>query len=110
MPIFTRIALIERYAFINLKNCPVFQNNNQQPMMMTTAGRQRSKRHAIPPSLSTPSNEDLNDLSYRVLRSIEAAMVAEADSGNCLRRMLCEDNRYSKQANDGRRIWVPVWR
>ncbi|EZA60635.1 hypothetical protein X777_14241 [Ooceraea biroi] len=83
--------------------------NNNPPMMMASTGRQRFKRHAIPLPLSTPSNEDLNDLSYRVLRSIEAAMVAEADSGNCLRRMLCEDNRYSKRANDGRRIWVPVW-
>lgn len=76
--------------------------------MMTT--RQRVKRHAIPISLSSASNEDLNDLSYRVLRSIEAAMIADTDSGNCLRRILCENNRYSKETNDGRRIWVPVWR
>lgn len=75
-----------------------------------TTGRQRSKRHAIPLPLFTPSNEDLNDLSYRVLKSIEAAMIAEADSGNCLRRILCENNRYSKQTNDGRKIWIPVWR
>lgn len=75
-------------------------------MMMT----RRSKRHAIPLSLSSASNEDLNDLSYRVLRSIEAAMIAEEDSGNCLRRVLCENNRYSKETKDGRRIWVPVWR
>ncbi|XP_032667378.1 uncharacterized protein LOC116842365 [Odontomachus brunneus] len=82
--------------------------NNNPPMMMTT-GRQRAKRHAIPMSLSSASNEDLNDLSYRVLRSIEAVMVAETDSGNCLRRILCENNRYSRETNDGRRIWVPVW-
>lgn len=74
------------------------------------AGRQRSKRNAIPTFLSSTSNEDLNELSYRVLRSIEAAMIAEADSGSCLRRILCEDNRYSKGTNDSRRIWIPVWR
>lgn len=77
-------------------------------MMTMTTGR--SKRHAIPLSLSFASNEDLNDLSYRVLKSIEAALIAEADSGNCLRRILCENNRYSKDTNDGRKIWVPVWR
>nr|XP_012228917.1 PREDICTED: uncharacterized protein LOC105675976 [Linepithema humile] len=80
-------------------------NNNGMMMMMT----RRSKRHAIPLSLSSASNEDLNDLSYRVLRSIEAAMVAKEDSGNCLRLVLCENNRYSKETKDGRRIWVPVW-
>lgn len=80
-------------------------------MMMTTeGGRQRAKRHAIPIPLSSVNNEDLNDLSYRVLRTIEAAIIAETDSGNCLRRILCEDNRYSKGTNDGRRIWIPVWR
>lgn len=60
--------------------------------------------------MSSINNEDLNELSYRVLRSIEAAMIAEMDSGNCLRRILCEDNRYSKQTNDSRKIWIPVWR
>ncbi|EFN75384.1 hypothetical protein EAI_06168 [Harpegnathos saltator] len=82
---------------------------NNPPMMMTT-GRARVKRDAFPVPLSSASNEDLNDLAYRVLRSIEAAMIAETDSGNCLRRILCEDNQYSKVTNDSRRIWVPVWR
>ncbi|XP_018402712.1 PREDICTED: uncharacterized protein LOC108779735 [Cyphomyrmex costatus] len=69
----------------------------------------RRKRDAIYLSSSTISNEDLNELAHRVLRSIEAAMVAEADSGNCLRRILCEDNQYSKETKDDRRIWIPVW-
>lgn len=56
------------------------------------------------------SNQELNELSYRVLRSVEAAMVADMDSANCLRRILCEDNQYSTSTNDGRKIWVPVWR
>lgn len=77
-------------------------------MMMMMSGR--VKRNALPLFLSSANNEDLNDLSYRVLRSIEAIMIAEEDSGNCLRRILCEENQYSKETNDGRRIWVPVWR
>ncbi|XP_011698982.1 PREDICTED: uncharacterized protein LOC105456550 isoform X2 [Wasmannia auropunctata] len=73
------------------------------------SGSRRIRRHAISLSSSIISKEDLNELSYRVLRSIEAAMVAEADSGNCLRRTLCEDNQYSKETKDDRRIWIPVW-
>lgn len=83
------------------------QSNGTNGMMMMT---RRSKRSALPLSLSSANNENLNDLSYRVLRSIEAVMVAQEDSGNCLRRILCEENQYSKETNDGRRIWVPVWR
>ncbi|XP_077271084.1 uncharacterized protein LOC143902229 [Temnothorax americanus] len=74
-----------------------------------TNGSRRMKRHTISLSSSVISNKDLNELSYRVLRSIEAAMVAEADSGDCLRRILCEDNQYSKETKDDRRILIPVW-
>ncbi|XP_011873708.1 PREDICTED: uncharacterized protein LOC105565271 [Vollenhovia emeryi] len=73
------------------------------------SGSRRIRRHVISLSSSVISKEDLNELSYRVLRSVEAAMVAEADSGNCLRRILCEDNQYSKGTKDDRRIWIPVW-
>lgn len=62
------------------------------------------------PILGSSGNEELNELAQRVLRSIEAVMVAQADHGNCLRRVLCEDNRHSRDTTDGRRIWIPVWR
>ncbi|KAL6434091.1 hypothetical protein ACFW04_005914 [Cataglyphis niger] len=101
----TALAFLAFGLFI-IQLCMNAANNNGM-MMMTT--RQRSKRNALPLSLSSVSNEDLNDLSYRILRSIEAVMIAEEDSGNCLRRILCEENQYSKETNDGRRIWVPVW-
>ncbi|XP_028050783.1 uncharacterized protein LOC105830334 [Monomorium pharaonis] len=84
-----------------IMNCTDSNGNNN--------GNRRIKRNPIFLSSSTISNEDLNELSYRVLRSIEAALVAETDSGNCLRRILCEDNQYSKQTKDDRRIWIPVW-
>ncbi|XP_023288111.1 uncharacterized protein LOC105701640 [Orussus abietinus] len=69
----------------------------------------RFKRHVSSPPLFYSGNEELNELSHRVLRSIEAAMVAEHDNGNCLRRILCEDNRHSREIGGGRKIWVPVW-
>lgn len=70
----------------------------------------RFKRHVGGFPMTYASNQELNELSYRVLRSVEAAMVADMDSANCLRRILCEDNQYSTSTNDGRKIWVPVWR
>ncbi|KAL0104582.1 hypothetical protein PUN28_017376 [Cardiocondyla obscurior] len=75
----------------------------------TTNGSRRIRRHTISLFPSIISKKDLNELSYRVLRSIEAAMIAETDSGNCLRRVLCEDNQYSRETKDDRRIWIPVW-
>ncbi|XP_048505065.1 uncharacterized protein LOC105691985 [Athalia rosae] len=59
--------------------------------------------------LGYSGNQELNELSHRVLRSIEAVLVAHQDGGNCLRRTLCEDNKHSKEYEGGRRIWVPVW-
>ncbi|KYN42387.1 hypothetical protein ALC56_03147 [Trachymyrmex septentrionalis] len=96
----TALAFLSFGLFIIQLICNATDNNN---------GSRRKKRATISLSSSTINNEDLNELSYRVLRSIEAAMVAEADSGNCLRRILCEDNQYSKETKDDRRIWIPVW-
>ncbi|KAG7190974.1 hypothetical protein KM043_007023 [Ampulex compressa] len=81
--------------------------NATTPMVMMDG--QRFKRNVGGLPLDYTSNEELNELSYRVLRSIEAALIAETDSGNCLRRILCEDNQHSKQTRDARKIWVPVW-
>ena len=71
----------------------------------------RKKRNILDSlPLAYSGNSELNELSHRVLRSIEAALVAQYDSGNCLRKVLCEDNRHAKSIKGGQRIWVPVWR
>ncbi|XP_017882837.2 uncharacterized protein LOC108626604 [Ceratina calcarata] len=81
-------------------------NMNTTMVTMTT---QRVKRNIAGLPLSYASEEELNELSYHVLRSIEGALVADLDSGNCIRRILCENNRRSTQSADARKIWVPVW-
>ncbi|XP_076650658.1 uncharacterized protein LOC143357885 [Halictus rubicundus] len=81
--------------------------NMTMPTVVTT--NRRSKRNIAGLPFFYNSNEDLNELSYNVLRSIEGALVADLDSGNCLRRILCEGNRRSTQMDDARKIWVPVW-
>ncbi|XP_011501620.1 PREDICTED: uncharacterized protein LOC105365210 [Ceratosolen solmsi marchali] len=93
--------------------------NITAPMMTTTTTAstvvasidQRFRRHVLDaPSLAyAEGNAEIDELAHRVLRSIEAALVAPADSGNCLRRILCEDNRYSRNTQGGQRIWIPAW-
>ncbi|XP_033330753.1 uncharacterized protein LOC117222869 isoform X1 [Megalopta genalis] len=75
--------------------------------VVTTA--RRSKRNIAGLPFFYNSNEELNELAYNVLRSIEGALVADLDSGNCLRRILCEGNKHSTQTADARKIWAPVW-
>ncbi|XP_044005096.1 uncharacterized protein LOC122850132 [Aphidius gifuensis] len=58
---------------------------------------------------SYKDNNELNELSHRVLQSIEAVMVADIDSGKCLRWTLCRDNQHSKNTDTAQRIWMPVW-
>lgn len=68
----------------------------------------RFKRNAQ--SNTRPSNSQLNDLARRVLISIEAALVVNQDGGVCLRKVLCENNKYSRSLNDKNKYWIPVWR
>ena len=75
---------------------------------MMTAKRRKRNVGGLP--LSYDSYEELNEVSHNVLRSIEAALVADMDFGNCIRRILCENNRHSTQTRDARKIWIPVWR
>lgn len=55
-------------------------------------------------------NYALNELTRRIVVSMEAALVANNDGGICLRRILCENNKYSRTLKNRSKIWVPVWR
>lgn len=46
-------------------------------------------------------------MSRKVLQSIEAAVAAPKDNGNCLKRILCENNKAETVTKN--RIWLPVW-
>ena len=51
----------------------------------------------------------LNELSRRILLSIESGLAAGDDDGVCLRRTLCDNNKYSRTLKDNQKFWVPVW-
>lgn len=46
-------------------------------------------------------------MSRKVLQSIEAAIVAPEDSGNCLKHILCQNNKVKTASNA--KMWLPVW-
>lgn len=51
----------------------------------------------------------MNELSRRVLKSIESAFVVEDDNGACLHQVLCENNKATRHRTDNQKIWVPFW-
>lgn len=69
----------------------------------------RRRRRAIPKD-SPPSLKQINEITRKVLRSIEAVLVAQKDNGKCLHRSICENNKYSRTTTkNGHNIWIPVW-
>lgn len=71
-------------------------------------GTIRVKRDTQP---SINSNE-LNQLSYYVLNSIDTLILLQQDKKqeHCLKRSLCESNKFSRNLSLNQQIWVPVWR
>jgi hypothetical protein len=51
----------------------------------------------------------INELSKRVLKSIDAVMVANKDQAKCLQRIVCDNNGFSRSQKDGQKYWIPVW-
>ncbi|XP_063989767.1 uncharacterized protein LOC135169029 [Diachasmimorpha longicaudata] len=76
---------------------------------VVTDGTIRLKRNVFSSKFAYNNNAELNELAHRVLRSIEAAMVAEHDAGRCLRWTLCRDNQHSRSLNTAQKVWLPVW-
>lgn len=50
----------------------------------------------------------INEISRKVLMSIDAAMIAAQDNGNCLKKTLCENSKFDKMTQN--KMWLPVWR
>ena len=61
------------------------------------------------PTITNPDNQALNELARYILTSMESALVANEDGGACLRRSICECNKYSRTLEGRSRIWIPVW-
>lgn len=91
------------------------ENSVMLPMEMTADGGEveaaelevRVKR-AI--EEHSPNNiREINDISKRTLQSIEAFVLAKHDQGQCLKKFICENNKFSRQAADIQRYTIPIF-
>lgn len=83
--------------------------NSNDPAGGTRDDPNPRSRRGIP-TITQPNNVALNELARRILTSMEAAFVAHQDDGDCLRKSLCENNKYARSLDDRNKIWIPVWR
>lgn len=79
-----------------------FKSNIEQQSLPTIDARHSSNEETV--------NSVLNEMSRQVLMSIEALSIADRDGGECLRRVLCESNKYSRTLSGSQKIWLPLWR
>ncbi|CAG9834059.1 unnamed protein product [Diabrotica balteata] len=69
----------------------------------------RYKRNPMP-HFPNPNNEIVNELSRKILLTIESALVAHKDDGVCLRKILCENNKWSRDLEGRHKLFIPLWR
>lgn len=53
--------------------------------------------------------KQVNDISKRTLQSIEAFLVAKDDRGQCLKKFVCENNKFSRKAFDIQKYTIPIF-
>lgn len=53
--------------------------------------------------------KQINNISKRTLQSIEAFVVAKHDKGRCLRKFICENNKFSRKAFDIQKFTIPIF-
>lgn len=55
------------------------------------------------------SIKQINNISKGTLQSIEAFVVAKHDRGVCLRKFICENNKFSRKAFDIQKFTIPIF-
>ncbi|XP_050512971.1 uncharacterized protein LOC126888653 [Diabrotica virgifera virgifera] len=68
----------------------------------------RYKRNPMP-QFPNPKNEIINELSRKILLTIESSLVAHKDDGVCLRKILCENNKWSRDLEGRHKLFIPLW-
>lgn len=55
-----------------------------------------------------PNIQQINEISRRALRSFEAFVIAKHDNGECLKRFICENNKFSRKTVDLQKYLIPL--
>jgi hypothetical protein len=50
-----------------------------------------------------------NEISKRALQSFEAFVIAKNDGGQCLKKFICENNKFSRRAIDLQKYLIPIF-
>lgn len=85
-------------------------------MQMTTDGNAANNNNdgttRVKRNINMIKDNDLNQLSYHILNSIDTLIMLQEDKKqeHCLKRSLCESNKFSRKLPLNQQIWVPVWR
>ncbi|XP_055908512.1 uncharacterized protein LOC129943234 [Eupeodes corollae] len=66
----------------------------------------RRRKRNLP---ENPRIKMMNDLSRRVLHSIDAVLMMPTDNGRCQFRTLCDMNKYAREQKNGQKVWIPMW-
>lgn len=90
------------------------ENSVMLPMEMTADGGEveaaelevRVKRSV---DRYDPNIRQINEISRRALQSFEAFVVAKHDNGQCLKKFICENNKFSRKAMDLQKYMIPIF-
>nr|XP_029728574.1 uncharacterized protein LOC109429721 [Aedes albopictus] len=52
---------------------------------------------------------EINEIARKVLDSMDAAVFARRDEGQCVQRVICESQQLSKELKYARGYWMSVW-
>lgn len=70
--------------------------------------RRRTARSLL--DMESARLREINNIARRVLDSMDAAVYAKRDNGQCVQREICESNHFSKELKYTRLYWIAVWK
>ncbi|CAD7077932.1 unnamed protein product [Hermetia illucens] len=109
----TTLAYLSFGMFIlQVLMCITMDKSNNMMMMPMEAPDGGSEVEEIRRKKRSIMNERLlriNEITRRVLLSMDAVTYVEEDGGHCLFRVLCENNNFARNQQDRQKYWIPVW-
>lgn len=51
----------------------------------------------------------IDEISRGALRAIDSFILVNHDEGNCLKRMICENNKFSRTVDDLQKFTIPLF-
>ncbi|KAL7028433.1 hypothetical protein ACKWTF_005828 [Chironomus riparius] len=111
----TTLAFLSFGMFIvQVIMCISMAKNNEMlmPMEVTGEGEVEAAELEVRVKRSVdhfdPNIQQVNEISRRALRSFEAFLVVKHDKGQCLKKYICENNKFSRKTVDLQKYLIPI--